>query len=305
MRTACLINHFQYGDYVGEAVDSVLAQTRALDEIVVVDDGSSTEHLAKVRAAAGGNERIRLIEKENGGQLSCFEVGLAESSAEVVFFLDADDVWEPDHVATVVDLLERRPDVDFVAVNRRMFFPDGTESVEGVTTRDLGYSIVHCLHKRSKGGAWVGAPTSCLAIRRPVLDRILPVPNPDAWRVGADRVLVYGSSLAGARKYVIGEPLVRYRVHGSNAYYGNDVAPDLAFTSRVEGRRLSEHLCRRLSLPASLIDLADYEFRTIESPTRKEYHAYRALVRESVSPWRLKRRLYRALAAHYRSSRKG
>lgn len=301
MRTACLINHFKYGEFIAEAVDSVLRQTRALDEIVLVDDGSPAGDLERVREAAARDPRIRLIEKDNGGQLSCFQVGLAELTADVVFFLDADDAWEPEYVARVAELLEARPDLGFVAVNVRTCFADGKEEVAELESRDLGFSVVRCLQK---GGAWVGAPTSCLAIRREVLDKIFPVPDPRAWRVCADEALVYGSSLAGARKYVIGDPLVRYRVHDRNAFFGSKDSPERAYMRRLEGRRLVEHMRQRLSLPASLIDLVHYEFRTIERPTKTEYSTYWGLVRNAPIPWARKLRLYSGLFSQYRLGRK-
>jgi GT2 family glycosyltransferase len=92
LSTAALINHYNYGRYVGEALDSVAAQTRGVDEIVVIDDGSDAVDLDAVRAASarvGGT----LYEQANGGQLTCLQRGVANTSADVVFFLDADDRW--------------------------------------------------------------------------------------------------------------------------------------------------------------------------------------------------------------------
>ena len=298
MRTVCLVNHRDYGKYVGEAVDSVLAQTRPLDEIVVVDDGSDPEHLARARSAAGGDPRIVLFEQPNRGQLSCFQVGLDRSSAELVFFLDADDLWEPGYVESVVGVFEARPEVDFVATNVRRTFVDGDDQVDELPSRDLGFSVVRSLEE---GSSWVGAETSALAMRRSVLERIFPVPDPDAYRISADQVLVYGSSVAGAHKYFLGEALVRYRVHGRNLYYGVEEDPRRAYRRRLEAKRLTEHLRRRLSLPPSLIDIVHLEFRTIERPTEQEYRAYRGLVRRAVLPLWRKVWLGRRLLAHYRS----
>ena len=305
MRIACLINHYQYGEYVTEAVDSVLAQSREMDEIVLVDDGSDETHVARARDAAARDKRIRLIEKPNGGQLSCFQTGLSESTAELVIFLDADDVWEPEYAENVLELLKRRPDVDVVATNERHFFPDGKEIVTQMPDRDLGYSMVHSLHKLRQGGAWVGGPTSCLAMRRSILDKIFPVPNPKAWPVCADQALVYGSSLVGARKYFLGTPLVGRRIHGNNYFVGKRPTAEDAFTRRIEWRRLREHLRRRESLPISLIDIVDYEFRTIENPTRREYQTYCRLLNGADIPVRLKARLRVALFRDYYGLRGG
>lgn len=296
MRLTCLINHYDYGDFVGEALASVFAQSRVPDEIIVVDDGSHEPHLERLRAAARLYPDVRLVEKQNGGQLSCFQVGLEVATGDVILFLDADDRWRPSYVATVFELLERRPDIDFVATNRYEFFTDGTSRTEALRSRDLGYSTALCL---ARGGVWNGAPTSCLAIRRGVLDQIFPMPNPRAWRVCADEALVYGASMVGARKYFIGEPLVEYRVHGSNLFFGKKLSPEQAYWRRLEGRRLTEFLRRKQSLPLSLADLAHTEFRTIEAPTREEYRRYQSTIVDAMLPVRRRLRLLFALFRDY------
>lgn len=295
--TCCLINHYQYGDFVGEAIESVVRQTLALDEIVVVDDGSKDGSLDVVRAVCEAHPNVRLVEKENGGQLSCFQAGLDASSADVVFFLDADDVWEPEYVETVVRLLVARPDVDFVATNERRFFTDGTSEVTETEDRDAGYSVVRSL---VGGGAFIGKPTSCLAIRRHVLDQIFPLESARGWRTCADEALVYGSSLVGARKYFLGAPLVRYRVHGDNHFYGREYDATDRLTRSLEVHRMVEALRKRHDLPESLASLAHHEFRTIEKPTREDYREYRRLVAGSGLLRHRKRRVAWAIWLWYR-----
>ena len=93
--------------------------------------------------------------------------------------------------------------------------------------------------------------------------------------------MVYGASLAGARKYFLGEPLIQYRVHGENAFYGIKDSPERAYLRRLHGMSFVEQTRHRLGLPQSMMDIAHYEFRTIEKATRKEYTEYRHLVLHS------------------------
>lgn len=296
MRIACLINHYNYGDFIGETVNSVLAQSRLVDELIVVDDGSDETHLEAVRAISAKSPQVKLIEKQNGGQLSCFQAGLDATDSELVLFLDADDLWEPGYVQSIVDLLEERPDVDFVATNKREFYTDGTDSFEQLPSRDMGYAVVRTLER---GGVWLGSPTSGIAVRRKILEQIFPVPNSSAWRVCADEALVYGSCIAGAHLYFLGEPLVRYRVHGSNAFFGKKDTPTRAYFRRLEGRRLVEHMRKKLGLPSSLVDLIHYELRTIEKPNKNEYGDCWIAVKRANLPWLRRIRLYSGLFAQY------
>jgi glycosyltransferase involved in cell wall biosynthesis len=277
LTTACLINHFNYGGFVGEAIQSALKQTVAFDEIVVVDDGSRADELAKLREACKADPRIALIEKANGGQLSCFHEGFARCTADIVFFLDADDFWDPGYVEAALAIYERRKDVGFVAASHRVRFSDGTKKDCAEDERDLGYSIVRC-HRHPH---WVGAPTSCVSMRRSVLAQFLPFDSRFGWRTCADECLVVGASLVGARKHSLGSVHVNYRVHGDNAWHGRRYdAADRLFR-RLEGLRLCQTLREKLSLPDELASLAADEFRTIERPSRRDYRHYCRVVQDS------------------------
>ena len=297
LTACCLVNHFNYENFVAEAVQSAVDQSRSLDEIVVVDDGSAEADLAEVRRVAAMHPQVELVEKSNGGQLSCFQAGIDASQSDVVFFLDADDLWEPNYVETVMALLESRPDLDFVATNERRLFSDGRTEVTERSDRDLGYSVVRAL---KNGGAFLGQPTSCLAIRRSTLERIFPLDQVRGWRTCADEALVYGSSLVGARKYFLGEPLIRYRIHGENHWFGKKYSASDRLLRGLEVLRLVEVLRLREGLPVSLAHIAHHEFRTIEKATATDYSAYKTLVNTSTIGWRRKLRVRSALFTWYR-----
>lgn len=79
--------------FIGQALSSVLAQTRKPDTIIVVDDGSTDKTADTIRSRLSEGP-IRYIRKPNGGPSSARNIGIAEGSGMYVTFLDADDVWE-------------------------------------------------------------------------------------------------------------------------------------------------------------------------------------------------------------------
>src|SRR5262249_42501399 len=110
--------------FVREAIDSVLAQTFADFELVVVDDGS-TDGTAGVVGAIE-DPRLRWVARPHRGVAATMNAGLREARGRYVARLDSDDVWLPDMVETQVAVLEARPDVDVVYARGQGMEVDGT-----------------------------------------------------------------------------------------------------------------------------------------------------------------------------------
>ena len=86
--------------YLKECLDSVLKQTYASKEILLVDDGSSDSSGIICNEYAARYSNIRVIHKENGGLSSARNRGIEESSGDWVIFLDSDDVWADEDCLT-------------------------------------------------------------------------------------------------------------------------------------------------------------------------------------------------------------
>src|SRR5258708_23497185 len=96
-----LINNYNYGRFLTNAIDSALAQTYQRIEVVIVDDGS-TDNSREIISSYG--DRIIPVLKENGGQASAFNAGVEASRGEILSFLDADDSFFPEKISHVVAL---------------------------------------------------------------------------------------------------------------------------------------------------------------------------------------------------------
>lgn len=271
MTTTCLINNYNYADFVGDAVDSALGQTVPFDQIIVVDDGSTDESAERLMRKRAQHANLEVVLKTNGGQLSCFNEGMKWASGDIVFFLDADDLYESNYVAQALKAYGREPCCDFVFCGQREFGQRQGLLLESLVDRDLGYSVILTAFLRE----WIGARTSCLSMRRCVLERILPLPFSEDWRTRADDCLVFGASLAGARKYYLAQPLVRYRVHDFNQYCGRPPDKSAVYRRRLAINRLFEHLERKFSYNVPRLgDFHHREFCTIGKPTFRRLAQY-------------------------------
>ncbi|TWT50609.1 putative glycosyltransferase EpsE [Rubripirellula amarantea] len=100
--------------FVAQAMDSIIHQTFADWELIVVNDGSTDGSGSYLRELAQTDSRIILIEQENQGQQAAANAGIAAASAPLIARMDADDICEPDRLALQVAYLKRHPEVGLV-----------------------------------------------------------------------------------------------------------------------------------------------------------------------------------------------
>ena len=205
-----VVNNYNYERYLGEAIDSALAQSHPRVEVVVVDDGSTDGSAGVIE---GYGSRVVAVRKENGGQASAINAGFGACSGEVVIFLDADDALLPDACRRVAEAFRERPGLAKVQYRLQVMDGDGQRqrvvrptkmAMPSGDLRDLILST----------GSYLTPPTSGNAIARKVLENLLPMPE-DEWRISADGYLAnlvpfFGEVLS------LHENLGLYREHQSN-----------------------------------------------------------------------------------------
>lgn len=94
-RVSVVMPCYNAAEHIGAAIDSVMAQTYADLELVIVDDGSSDASVSVVEHRAARDTRLRLIRQQNRGAGPARNCGLAHATGTLVAFLDADDYWSP------------------------------------------------------------------------------------------------------------------------------------------------------------------------------------------------------------------
>jgi glycosyltransferase involved in cell wall biosynthesis len=118
-KVSVVIPTYNYGRFLGEAIQSVLDQTYQDFEIFVVDDGS-TDNTKEV-VISFKDHRIKYVYKKNSGVSAARNTGICASDGEYIAFLDSDDTWLPQNLELKVKLLDSHPKVALVCSDSYVF----------------------------------------------------------------------------------------------------------------------------------------------------------------------------------------
>jgi glycosyltransferase involved in cell wall biosynthesis len=205
-----VINNYQYGRFLAQAIESCLAQDYPNVETIVVDDGSTDESRDVIAEFHG---RLIPVLKSNGGQASAYHAGFSACSGEYVLFLDSDDALRSDAVRRFVEGFDE-PGTVKVQSRMRLIDADseplGAEEPAGhLPGGDWKEKVL-----RFGPSAYPSTPSSASAYTRQFLTQVLPMPEA-GYRVAADSYLKNVAPLFGT-VVSIQQPLADYRLHGSN-----------------------------------------------------------------------------------------
>ncbi|WP_152053995.1 glycosyltransferase family 2 protein [Tautonia marina] len=202
-----VIATYNYGRYLAGAIDSVLAQTFADFEVVVVDDGS-TDQTPEVIRRYLEDSRIRYLRHEHLGQPRTKNAGIRAARGRYVAFLDADDRWLPSKLEKQVALFEVDPNPQIgVVYSRRGWIDDQDRPIHrGERTPLRGDVLAPLFHR----------PFVCFSssmVRRSVLDEVGLFDETTQYSID------YDLWLRIALKYhfdFVDEPLILYRTGHAN-----------------------------------------------------------------------------------------
>lgn len=154
---SCIVPAFNSGRYIGEALDSILAQTYSNIEIIVSDDGS-TDDTASIVARYGA--RVRYLKQETLGPAATRNLGTAAAKGELLAFLDADDLWHEQKLERQLDRFDVRLDLEACVTHAQMFWVPELEEE------------AHLYRENPRSEAVPGYATTTLLAKRTVFERI-------------------------------------------------------------------------------------------------------------------------------------
>ncbi len=169
-----IVPAYRAAQTIGRAVESILAQTRPADEILVVDDGSPDDLAGALRPY---RSRVTWLRQGQGGAASARNLGLDTAQGQLIAFLDADDYWEPERLERQLAVLHAHPEVGLVAGRFFEQVPGGPRVLEPQPLGVGGYDRVLRVTGAEAFALGTRIWTGTVLVRRAVLGRERFVPG--------------------------------------------------------------------------------------------------------------------------------
>ena len=224
--------------YIQEQLNSILSQSLPVNEIVICDDGSTDDTLQILRKIQKEHPSIISLHVNDGhlGVAKNFEKALSLCNGDMVFLSDQDDIWYPNKVSTLVEILSHSPFTSLVFSNAGLIDSEGklvSDSIDFFTQAfpsknqlmfDVGLAMEMALSECFALG-------SSMALRHSFLKKVLPFKKELSESFNHDDILLFYASLTNNIKYTK-ERLFNYRIHEkqtagrinpSSTHQGNNV----------------------------------------------------------------------------------
>lgn len=226
-KVSVIIPLYNHAAYVPRAVESVLTQTLADLELIVVNDGSTDNSLEVVRAIR--DPRLRVLDQKNQGAHAAINRGLSEAKGDFLAILNSDDVFHPARLAKLIPPLEANPDIGLAASYLEVIDQHGKslglkEGYKNMSPWPLEYPAQSFR---------AGSDLRLALLTENYLSTTSNYVFTRGWfaRVGAFRGLRFVHDwdfalrvAAQAHLHLHPEPLMQYRVHPTNTIRQNQVA---------------------------------------------------------------------------------
>jgi len=145
-----IIPAYNVDGFIAEAFYSIAAQTRPVQEILVIDDGSTDNTSARLRGMARKDGRIRVLSSDRLGPGGARNVGLRAAAQPIIAFLDADDAWPPYKIERQMERLSaaNRPDLVSGLIQRFRRFEFDTSGPGKPADTMVHVNLGACLFRR-------------------------------------------------------------------------------------------------------------------------------------------------------------
>ena len=255
MRVSVLVNNHNNGRYLAACLESVVAQTRHADEIIVHDDGSTDNSEEVLRTFTDRITVIKSTRDENHPGSACFRQALAirksfqASIGDVIFLLDGDDRFHPNRIERYLSVFAAESPSKPLLVQAPMQVINGSGQPTETRSihREPSADPLKDIYRRNDADVFYS--TSALAFDRAFLEEWLPIvtvqPECPTW---IDVRLTCAAVLSG-KVVTLQEELGDWRWHAASNYTSQSKNRSFLLLNTIRRTRWFNRICRQLNRP--------------------------------------------------------
>ena len=196
--------------YIGESIESVVAQTYANWELLIVDDGSTDKTADIIRQYTAQDSRVKYLSQHNAGPGKARNTAIAESNGTLITFLDADDLWLPEKLERQLQALDST-NADVIYSNGLIIYEPGAApgrtdfAIVAGTIESSNMLDILLLQNR--------IPVQSVMVRKEACQKAGPFDESKEFRGCEDYELWLRLAIHGAVFHGMNEKLIKYRRH--------------------------------------------------------------------------------------------
>lgn len=222
MRISVALCTYNASKYLIEQLESILNQTKSVDEIIICDDNSkdSTHELLEQYKSQYPDLFKIFINKIQLGSIKNFEKAIQKCTGDVIFLSDQDDLWISNKVEKIVSIFNHNLNINCIATNGNIIDENSIIDDQILTvwevpgllnSQNLDYfTMISCFNNFATGAT--------MAFKSSIIDNIVPFPNPKH-EIHHDEWIALKTSKDNSF-YFLNDKLISYRVHSSQQVGG-------------------------------------------------------------------------------------
>lgn len=213
MKMSVVVSTYNGENYILDQMESLYKQTRKPDEVIIYDDCSTDKTVQKIRQyiidkKLKANWRVEINSKNVGWRQNFMNL-LWESTGDIVFTCDQDDIWRLDKLEILEKIMQENPKIEVLSTNYKSFFDNGKVKV-GPFKNDKKLKRI----KIRNNFLNVACPGCTYCIRRSIID----LSKKYWYKEFAHDDLFWRLGLFGDSLYVYRDDLINWRKHSDSAY---------------------------------------------------------------------------------------
>lgn len=247
IKFSVIVPIYKVEKFLPKCIESILQQTYANFELILIDDGSPDNCPQICDEYAEKDNRIKVIHKSNGGLVSARNIGIKQATGNYICYVDGDDWIVKETLYKINKIIEKYSDIDMIVFNLERIFKDSNEKIEfyvepGLYNKDkLEKEIYPYLMYDNRKPFCVGTlfPAACNKIYKTELLKEHYCSD-ERIKMGEDNAFTYECALYSNNIYFLNDILYEYNqlneTSFANSYDENRFKNNQLLTSYIEGR---------------------------------------------------------------------